>query len=135
MAILITKESISITTLQHDLIISPQCGAAVWFEGIVRNHNQGQLVEALEYSSYVTMANKELQQIIDLITTRYSIDKVIIAHRIGRLKVGETSLVIGLTAVHRKNALTALDYLIDQLKQQVPIWKKEIYFNAKSAWI
>ena len=135
MTILLTKEPISITALQHDLIISPQCGAAVWFEGIVRSHNQGQLVEALEYSSYATMAKKELQQIINVITKRWSIDGVVIAHRIGRLKVGEASLIIGLTSAHRKNALLALDHLIDELKQRVPIWKKEFYTNAKSEWI
>lgn len=124
--ILITTDPISITTLRGKLPIAAHCGAAVWFEGVVRNQNDGHPVTAIEYECYASMAEAELGKIATEAQQRWPIDDILVAHRYGCLAVGEISLVIGCSSPHRAEAFMAVQYIVDELKQRVPIWKREM---------
>ena len=102
-------------------------GAVVTFVGTVRSPSQGKEVLYLEYEAFKEMAEQKLRQIAQEINTRWQLPDVAIWHRVGRLGVGETSLVIAVAAPHRQQAFEACQYAVDRLKQIVPIWKKEIY--------
>lgn len=109
-------------------------GAVVVFEGVTRNHNEGRPVRYLEYEAYRPMADKIIGELINEISTRWEIDRVAVAHRIGRVDIGETSLVVAVSAAHRRPAFEAALHFVDRLKQVVPIWKKE-YFEGGEVWI
>jgi molybdopterin synthase catalytic subunit len=102
-------------------------GAVVTFVGTVRSPSQGKEVLYLEYEAFKEMGERKLRQIAQEISARWQLADVAICHRVGRLGVGETSLVIAVAAPHRQQAFEACQYAIDRLKQIVPIWKKEIY--------
>lgn len=110
-------------------------GAVVTFEGKVRNHNEGKKVIALEYEAYESLALKEAKTIISEAKERYPIFDLIAAHRTGRLNVGDVTVVITVAAAHRQAAFLACRYMIDAIKQRLPIWKKEYYDDGSSAWI
>ena len=103
-------------------------GAVVTFVGVVRDNTQGRRVRCLEYEAYPEMAEQTLSQIGDEIRARWaSIRDVAIVHRVGRLQIGETSVVIALSAGHRPELFDALHFGIDRLKEIVPIWKREVF--------
>ena len=109
-------------------------GALVVFEGVVREHSRGKQVRALVYEAYGSMAQKQIEQLADEAGKRWPISKVAVVHRTGTLQVGEVSVVIAAAAPHRGEAFDACEWLIDELKRTVPIWKKEIYTEGE-AWI
>jgi molybdopterin synthase catalytic subunit len=115
-------------------ISSSQDGAVVTFAGIVRGFNQGKKVIFLEYEAYPKMALKMLQRIEDEIEENWGIRSVAIQHRVGRLNVGETSVLVVVSAPHRDDAFTACQYAINRLKKIVPIWKKEIFEDGE-VWV
>jgi molybdopterin synthase catalytic subunit len=100
-------------------------GALVDFFGIVRDHARGRKVVGLEYHAYKPMAEKKLRQIGDEISEKWGIDAVAIVHRVGKLEIGDTAVVISVASPHRAEAFAACKYAIDRIKQIVPIWKKE----------
>ena len=103
-------------------------GAVVTFVGVVRDNMEGRRVRCLEYEAYPEMAEHTLSQIGDEIRARWpSIRDVAIVHRVGRLQIGETSVVIALSAGHRPELFDALHFSIDRLKEIVPIWKREVF--------
>ena len=113
---------------------TPSIGAVTTFVGIVRGTTDGREVQCLEYEAYTGMAEETLRQIGEEIRTRWqAIEKVAIIHRVGRLVVGEISVVIALSAAHRADTFDALHYAIDRLKEIVPIWKKETWTDG-SEW-
>jgi len=129
----ITEEEISINDVVSR-VVSPSIGAVATFVGVVRGTTDGRQVEYLEYEAYTGMAEKTLRQIAEEICTRWcTIEGVAIVHRIGHLEVGETSMVIALSAAHRIDTFDALHYAIDRLKEIVPIWKKEAWADG-SEW-
>jgi molybdopterin synthase catalytic subunit len=106
----------------------PAIGAVIAFVGVVRGETDGRAVSHLEYEAYPEMVEATLGQIADEIRSRWpSIQEVAIVHRVGRLEVGETSVVIALSAAHRPEVFDAVRYAIDRLKEIVPIWKKEVW--------
>jgi len=108
-------------------LADPENGALVTFHGVVRNNSEGQPTLHLEYEAYPDMARVTLQQIADEIRVRWpDVRHIALVHRIGRLEIGETAVIIALTAAHRPQLFDALRYAIDRLKQIVPIWKKEV---------
>lgn len=109
-------------------------GAIVSFAGVVRGVNAGRQVHCLEYEAYPEMAEPLLALIGEEIKARWPVEAVAIVHRVGRQKVGETSVVIAIASGHRQGAFEAGRYAIDRLKEIVPIWKKE-YFEGDEAWI
>src|SRR5271165_4021871 len=110
-----------------------QDGAIVTFDGFVRNESHGRRTLHLEYEAYEPMALAKMKEIGQLIHEKFSIDRVAIVHRLGRLEIGETSVFIAVSAPHRAAAFHACRFAIDTLKRTVPIWKKE-YFEDGAVW-
>jgi molybdopterin synthase catalytic subunit len=108
-------------------------GAAAVFEGIVRNHSRGRRTLFLEYEAYEHMALKQMGALAQQAISQFQIRDVAMVHRLGHLKIGETSVLIIVASAHRAAAFDACRWLIDTLKRTVPIWKKE-YFEDGSVW-
>ena len=109
-------------------------GAIVTFSGIVRGTNQGKKVLFLEYEAYPEMASKMMERIGKEILDTWGLSSVRMQHRVGRLNVGETSVVIVVAAPHRDDAFAACQYAINRLKRIVPIWKKEVFEDGE-VWV
>ena len=113
-------------------IQDPAIGAIIAFVGVVRGETDGRETLYLEYEAYPEMAEGSLRQIGDEIRVRWpSIRQVAIVHRIGRLEIGETAVVIALSAAHRPEVFDAIRFAIDRLKEIVPIWKKEVWADGE----
>ena len=113
----------------------PAAGAVVLFMGTVREMTAGRQTAALEYECYREMAEKKLVQLAAEAQTRWPLLGCAIVHRLGQVRVGETSVAIAVGAAHRREAFEAGQWLIDRIKELVPIWKKEQYADGTSAWI
>jgi molybdopterin synthase catalytic subunit len=129
---LLTRERIDTEALVAKLK-APEDGAVVVFDGFVRNNFKGQRTLYLEYESYEAMAYAKIREIGAEIHQKFAIHRVGIMHRLGRLEIGETSVVIVITSAHRAAAFDACRFAIDTLKRVVPIWKKE-YFAGGAVW-
>lgn len=105
-------------------------GAVVVFDGIVRNHSRGRRTLYLDYEAYEEMALRQMRELAEQARSRFAIRHVTIVHRLGRLEIGETSVLIVVAAAHRAAAFEANRWLIDTLKQTVPIWKKEVFVDG-----
>jgi molybdopterin synthase catalytic subunit len=126
----ITEQAISVDEVVARLA-DPANGAVVTFIGVVRGVTEGRETLYLEYEAYPEMAEKVLQQIADEIRARWTdIREVAIVHRVGRLEIGETAVVIALSASHRAQTFDALRYAIDRIKDIAPIWKKEFWADG-----
>jgi len=112
----------------------PAAGATATFLGLTRNHNDGRAVTLLEYEAYPGMAEQEMERIGMEASRRWPIHKIAVVHRTGPVPVGEASVAIAVSAAHRKEAFAACQFVIDRLKETVPIWKKE-YFEGGDVWI
>ncbi len=110
-------------------------GAVVTFEGLVRNVNEGRPVVALEYSAYPELALKEGEKILAEARQRYPLEAVKAVHRVGRLEIGDLAVWIAVASGHRGEALEACRWIIDEIKERVPLWKKEIYADGDSGWL
>jgi MoaE-MoaD fusion protein len=130
--ILLVRERIETQALVEKLK-APEDGAVVVFDGFVRNNFKGQKTLHLEYESYESMAYAKIREIAAEIHTKFPVHRIGIVHRLGRLEIGETSIVIVVTSAHRSAAFDACRYAIDTLKRVVPIWKKE-YFEGGAVW-
>ena len=127
----IRMETISVDEVVARLA-DPAIGAVATFVGVVRGETDGREVHHLEYEAYPQMAEDKLRQIGDEMRTRWeTICGVAIVHRVGRLPVGETAVVIAISAAHRSGLFDALHYAIDRLKEIVPIWKKEVWADGE----
>ena len=114
-------------------IKQPEDGAAVVFEGIVRNHTRNRRTLYLDYEGYEEMALKQMEELAERALAEFKIRDVAIVHRLGRLEIGETSVLIVVASAHRAAAFDACRWLIDTLKRTVPIWKKE-HFEDGAVW-
>jgi molybdopterin synthase catalytic subunit len=110
-------------------------GACVTFEGWVRNHNEGESVQALEYEAHVPVAEKEGAKILAEAKQKFAIETAICEHRIGKLAIGDCAVWVGVSAAHRGAAFDACRYIIDETKARVPIWKKEHYTSGVTGWV
>jgi molybdopterin synthase catalytic subunit len=109
-------------------------GAVTPFIGLVRDHNQGRRVEFLEYEAYEPLAIRSLTRIVDEARRAWPETRVGVHHRIGRLEIGEASIIIVAASPHRANAFAACRYTIERVKQIVPIWKHE-HFTGGDVWL
>ena len=109
-------------------------GAVVTFAGLVRDHNQGREVRFLEYEAYEPLAIRALQRIVDEARDLWPGARVAVHHRLGRLEIGEASIVIAAASAHRADAFAACRYTIERVKQIVPIWKRE-HFDGGDVWL
>lgn len=130
----LSNQAINSAQLRIDLE-NAASGAINSFEGMVRNHNQGRQVTALEYEAHNKLCDLEIQKIFNEIRNSFDVNHIICQHRTGRLEIGATAVWIGVSAPHRDHAFKACRYLIDELKSRLPIWKKEFYAEGDSGWI
>ncbi len=117
-----------------DWIMSPQAGGIDMFIGTVRDATKGKKVIRLEFEAYKNMALKEMEKIAGQAYDKWPVQKILIHHRTGVLQVGEIPVIIAVAAAHRDAAFDACRYIIDTLKQTVPIWKKEIFEDGE-VWV
>lgn len=117
-----------------DWVISPESGGIDVFIGTVRNATKGKTVLRLEFEAYEPMAISEMEKIVKEAAEKWPVQKVLIHHRVGVLEVGEVPVIIAVSAAHRAAAFDACRYIIDTLKQTVPIWKKEIFEDGE-VWV
>lgn len=129
----LTTESLNIGEIARRVVPS-NCGAIVTLDGFVRQWTKGKETLYLEYEAYQPMALKEMEKLIKSAKEQFEIENVGIVHRLGKLEIGETSVVISVAAPHRRAAFAACEWLIKELKRTVPIWKKE-YFVGGDVWI
>ena len=113
---------------------SPEAGAIAAFVGTTRVHSRGRDVVHLDYEAYEGMAEKMMAELAAALKAKYELIEVAIHHRVGRVGIGDTSVVIAVSAPHRRNALAACAEAIDTLKLSVPLWKKEVYEGGEE-WI
>ena len=111
-----------------------ESGAIALFYGVVRNENLGRNVLWLEYDAYPEMAIKKMREVADEVRAKFPVTGVGVLHRIGRLEIGETSLLVAVSSGHRKEAFEACHYAVDRIKQIVPVWKKEV-FEGGEEWV
>lgn len=129
----LTNDPIDITSVARR-VVPPECGATVTLDGYVRQFTEGRETLHLFYEAYEPMALKEMQKLIDQAKRDFEISNVAIVHRLGKLEIGETSVVIAVAAPHRKAAFAACEWLIRELKRTVPIWKKEVFADGE-VWV
>ncbi len=113
---------------------SGEAGALNVFIGTVRSKTSGKNVVRLEYEAYEPMAKKEIEKIVQLATTKWGVKNWAVSHRVGTLVVGEVAVVVAISTAHRKESFEACQFIIDNLKQTVPIWKKEIFEDGEE-WV
>jgi molybdopterin synthase catalytic subunit len=130
----VTTEPLDIQTI-NDLVKRPTDGAVVTFDGIVRNNFDGRDVHALEYEAYAEMAEKKMAQIGREVRQKFPIGEIAMSHRLGRLGIGESSIVIAVAAPHRHEAFEACAYAMDRVKEEVPVWKKEFFNDGDDHWV
>jgi len=129
----ITHEPLDRNTLMA-AVAHPGVGGIAVFEGVVRDHARGKQVRYLEYDVYPEMAIEQIRAIVAEAKRRWGVERVAVAHRIGRLEIGEASVVIVVATPHRAEAFDACRYIIDTLKTTVPIWKKEVAIDGEE-WV
>src|SRR4029450_13350254 len=122
------------TAAVRNLVLTPEDGAVVVFEGVVRNNTKGRTTKFLDYECYEPMALKTMEQIGREIAGSHAITSIAMVHRLGRMDISEISVLIVVTAPHRKPAFEAAFEGINRLKKLVPIWKKE-HFADGEVWV
>lgn len=129
----VTPDPIDLASLAR-AVADRRAGAVVTFVGTTRNHNVGRKVLRLEYEAYERMAKQEMRRLAKEAQQRWPINRVAMVHRLGVVPVGEASVAIAVSAGHRTEAFEACHWLIDRLKEIVPIWKKE-HYRGGEIWI
>ena len=132
-AFLLSEEPLSLDRVV-DEVRSADAGAIATFTGTTRVHSRGRTVTHLDYEAYEGMAERVMAEIAEKLLERYALTAIAIHHRIGRVGIGETSVVIAVSAPHRGDALAACRDAIYELKERVPLWKKEVYGGGEE-WI
>ena len=130
--------SITHERLDRDALVAAvthaSVGGIVVFEGVVRDNARGKQVRYLEYDVYPEMAVQQIREIVAEAERRWGVERVAVAHRVGKLEIGEASVIIVVASPHRGEAFDACRYIIDTLKTTVPIWKKEVATNGEE-WV
>jgi len=130
----VTTRPIDLSALQAE-ITHESDGAQVHFLGIVRNHHQGCAVRRIDYEAYEPMALKELQRIADEVAAAFKLQRVLVLHRLGRHEIGEASIAVCIGSPHRTAAFEAAKQIMDRVKKDVPIWKKEYFADGSVEWV
>jgi molybdopterin synthase catalytic subunit len=112
----------------------PKAGAVVLFSGEVRNHSHGKQVSYLEYEAYEPMAKRIIMEILEDAKKKWEIHKLICIHRVGKVAVGESAILVITCSSHRDNAYEANRYIVDRMKHEAPIWKKEFFEDGTCEW-
>jgi molybdopterin synthase catalytic subunit len=132
-AFVLTEEPVSLNAVVEE-VATEEAGAIATFSGTARRHSRGRVVQYLEYEGYEGMAEEMMAKLAAALEERYDLHAIAIHHRVGRVELGEPSVVIAVSAAHRADALAACKDAIDILKVDVPLWKKEVYEGGEE-WI
>ncbi|MBL4885244.1 MAG: molybdenum cofactor biosynthesis protein MoaE [Planctomycetaceae bacterium] len=134
-----TQLSITELPINHaeltDSVRDNACGSVVLFLGTVREITAGKKTSSLEYEAYYEMAISELHRLVDTARLKWPIKKISIIHRTGHLDLGEIAVGIALSTPHRKEGFEAAQFLMSQIKETVPIWKKENWADGSTDWV
>lgn len=112
----------------------PKAGAVVLFSGEVRDNNSGKRVDYLEYEAHISMASKMINSVLDEAKAKWSLNIALAQHRIGKVEVGESAVVVITSSAHRREAYAANRFIIDKIKHEVPIWKCEYFTDGTKEW-
>jgi molybdopterin synthase catalytic subunit len=129
----ITDKPILLSTVESHLHLGA-AGGQVYFVGTVRNQTKGKQVQELAFECYEPMAIKEINLILETADKTWPLLAVAVIHRVGTLAIGEYPVIIGVSCAHRKEAFEACEFIIDELKKSVPIWKKERFVDGEE-WV
>lgn len=116
------------------LVRDPRCGGIATFVGVVRDHDHGEAVTALDYSAHPTVSDV-LREVCDTVAARHTVSRLGAVHRVGHLEVGDIAVVVAVSSPHRGEAFEACRDLIDTLKGQVPIWKHQRFVDGSDEWV
>jgi len=130
----ISESPVYLHSERNAIIVPTRCGGLVSFEGIVRDTNLGRPVEFMIYEAYEALAIKEITKIGGEAAAQFGLAAVYVVHRIGRLEIGATAVVVTAIAGHRGEAFLGCKYVIDHLKVRAPLWKKEFYADGTHSW-
>lgn len=130
----LTLSAISLDRMLAD-VMTPACGGTCVFLGTVRSGPEDGEVTSIEYSGYEEMVNAEFIRIEDEARTRWPDARVAVCHRLGRIPAGEASIAIVVAAPHRAAAFEACRYIIEAVKQRLPVWKKELREDGSTVWV
>lgn len=130
----LTKSPITVNQLR-DRIADHDVGAHAWFEGVTRRMTDGRETATLSYEAFEAMAITELEKIRRETMAEFQLTALVIAHRLGVVPVGEASLIVGCSSPHRAAVFAALAKVVDRLKTDVPIWKKEHFTDGQVQWV
>lgn len=131
--VLLTPNPIDIQSILAT-VATPESGGIDMFVGTTRNHSGGRNVTLLEYEAYEPMAIQLMEQIEMTAREKWPLQKAALVHRLGKVPVGEASVVVAVSSAHRKEAFEACRFLIDTLKKEVPIWKHEYFADGTAEW-
>ncbi|KAA0193889.1 hypothetical protein HAZT_HAZT010098 [Hyalella azteca] len=116
------------------IVSSAKCGAISLFVGTTRDVFENKTVVSLEYEAYEVMAQKEMKKLADEVRKQFPVENILIIHRLGNVKVCEASIIVGVSSVHRAEAMAATTFIMDRIKARVPVWKKEVYSDGTKNW-
>jgi len=131
--VLLTHDPLDVNAIFSNATL-PETGATSFFVGTTRDNFEGKTVVKLEYEAYEPMALKELNRLCEEIRAKWEVGRIIIHHRLGEVGITQPSVVIAVSAPHRKESLEAVNFGIERLKEKVPIWKKEKYAEGGEVW-
>lgn len=130
----LTNAPIDWTRLTGD-VGDPDAGAHGWFLGVTRRTTGARVTQRLAYEAHVPMAQRELEKLATAAIDKFDLFHVVIVHRLGEVPVGEASVVVGCSSSHRPQTFAALAWIMETLKREVPIWKREQYADGTSEWV
>ena len=116
-------------------VSDPDVGSHGWFCGVTRRTTGNRVTHSLHYEAYHPMAERELQRLAAEAAQRFGLKRLLIVHRLGEVPVGEASVVVGCSSPHRDATFQALPWILNELKTQVPIWKRERFSDGSSDWV
>jgi molybdopterin synthase catalytic subunit len=132
--IALTHDAVDHHSLES-FIAHPDSGAHAWFFGVTRRTTDDRITDHLFYESHESMAQAQLNQIATSAAQRFSLFAVVIVHRLGKVDIGEASIAVGCSSAHRVESFEALAWIMDEVKREVPIWKRETYAGGQQEWV
>jgi molybdopterin synthase catalytic subunit len=130
----ITRDPIDVAALLP-LVGASEDGAVLVFVGVVRDQNDGEQVDGMQYDAFVEMAERVLGDIVIEATEHLRTDRIVVVHRIGELRIGDASVAILVSSPHRAQAYDASRYIIEEIKKRLPVWKQEHYAVGTARWL
>jgi molybdopterin synthase catalytic subunit len=131
----VSTQPIDVEALMQAMYAPPQAGAVASFVGLVRNHNEGRAVQALELEHYPGMTERCIEGIVTEAIERWNLVDATVIHRVGSLQIGEVIVLVLTASAHRRESLQACEFIIDYLKTQAPFWKREQDSDGQAHWV